>query len=190
MGVKDQILEQKRELESGKKPYETASFLLLVLLLGYQWFTIANMYLLKWANNSTVFNTGVINLPNFVERFYVLGTNIGNFIAPVIYIVYLALVFVLVWWYCKKRGHAKWTWTLIVLFAPNIFLISPVVLYAAYAFRVYLYRFIKSIMEDFKAYDLDADLAAVEQAEQEKEERLASSKIEKEEVKQEQQEPP
>jgi len=141
------------------------------------------MYLEKWANNNTFFNTALINLPNFVERFYNQGSAIGNLLGPLVYIGYLGLIFIFVWWYCKKRGHAKWTWTLIVLFSPNIFLIPPLVLYATYAFRVYLYRFVKAIIEDFKVYDLQADLIEVEQAEAEKEERRERLKNEKEQAK-------
>ena len=76
-------------------------------------------------------------------------------------------VFVFVWWYCKKRGHAKWTWTLIVMFSPNILLIPPMLIYGAYAFRVYIYRFIKSIIADFKVYDYEKDMKEVKEYESE-----------------------
>jgi len=162
MGLKEAVLDQKKELESGKKPYETASFLILVILLGYQWVTMANMFLYKWANNFTFFNTGFTNMPAFVVRIFGVAGSTGQalwgYIALLVYLGYLALVFVFVWWYCKKRGHAKWTWTLIVMFSPNIFLVSTLVIYAAYAFRVYLYRFIKSIFIDFKEYDYKKDM--------------------------------
>lgn len=179
MGFKESFNHGKEQLEKGKKPFETASFLLLVVLLGYQWFSVINMYIFKWANNNTAFSTRLSNLPVFVDRFYDMGNNLGNFFAPLIYIGYLLLVFILVWWYCNKRGYAKWTWTLIVLFAPSIFLVPPVVLYAAYAFRVYLYRFIKSIILDFNNYDLAEDLAELEVEEEEYKETKEVVKSEK-----------
>ena len=173
MGLKESVLDQKKELESGKKPYETAAFLILVILLGYQWVTMANMFLYKWANNLTFFNTGYTNMPIYVNRIFNLAGSTGQafwgYIALLVYLGYLTLVFVFVWWYCKKRGHAKWTWTLIVLFSPNIFLISPWVVYAAYAFRNYLYRFIKSIFIDFKEYDYKKDMQELEAYNQEQE---------------------
>ena len=166
MGLKESVMDQKRELESGKKPYETASFLILVILLGYQWITMANMMLYKWANDFTFFNTTFTNLPLFVTRILGMagttGKDFWGYIAFLVYVGYLALVFVFVWWYSKKKGHAKWTWTLIVLFSPNIFLVSPVVIYAAYAFRVYLYRFIKSIITDYEDYDYKKDMKEIE----------------------------
>lgn len=171
MGIKESVMNQKRELESGKKPYETASFLILVILLGYQWITMFNMFMYKWANNFTFFNTGFTNMPGFVVRiFNMAGTTASSFwglVALFVYIGYLALVFVFVWWYCKKRGHAKWTWTLIVMFSPNILLVPPMVIYGAYAFRVYIYRFIKSIIADFKVYDYEKDMKEVKEYESE-----------------------
>lgn len=191
MSLKDSVKHGMDQLEKGKKPYETASFLLLIVLLGYQWFTTINMYLYKAVNNETFYRTAQTNLPAFINRIYAWGNQLGGFFAPVMYILYLLLVFYLVWWYCHKRGYAKWTWTLLVLFAPNIFLIPAVVLYGAYAFRVYLYRFAKSIIEEFKAYDLKKDLAETkaeedaykkEQAEKKavKEAEKAAAKAEKE----------
>ncbi len=185
MELKETVMDQKRELESGKKPYETASFLILVILLGYQWITMINMFLYKWANNFAFFNTGFTNMPGFVVRIFNMAGTTGaafwGYIAFLVYLGYLTLVFVFVWWYCKKKGHAKWTWTLIVLFSPNIFLVSPYVIYAAYAFRVYLYRFLKAIVVDFKKYDYKKDMEEVESAEQDYENLREERQQEKEE---------
>ena len=162
MGIRDEINREKAALLSTKRPYETVAFILFSVLFVYQ-ILVLLLRTTQFFFKASVgwFNLGGTVLPPFFARIVALDSTskLYALIAFAALFVYYFLVYVLVFNYCKKKGNAKWTWTLIVVFAPlyigNIFFIHPYILYAVYVFRVYFFRFIKTVIEEYKAFDLN-----------------------------------
>ena len=166
MGFKEGLEREKHALASKKRPYESAAFLIFAILMLQQlFFLLRNIY--RFIKNGGTFSTANItvvnNLQGFFSRIVFIDSSkwiyvIGAILALVLYYF---LIYLLVWNYCKKRGHAKWTWTLLIVFGPNIFFMPPYIFYAVYVFRSYFYRFFKTLVEEYKAFD-PKELAAME----------------------------
>jgi len=134
-------------------------------------------------NFSTANITVVSNLQGFFNRYIFIDSTSGFYvtIAVILLLLYYYLIYRLVWKYCKKYGKAKWTWTLLVVFGPTIFFVPPYIFFAIYVFRQYFFRFIYSIVEEYKAFN-PGDLAEAEAAllEQENLAAIEREKIRKE----------
>jgi len=169
MGLKETFIEEKRDLQAVKRPYETVAFILFSLLLlqqlfywvknlidfikaGAGWFSIANI---TTQGNLQNFVLRIININGASWLWIILG-----FIA---FIGYYFLIYVFVWNYCKKNNLAKWTWTLFVVFGPTIFLAPPFVWFAIYVFRPYIARFAKRVAVEFKEFSPNEEFAEEKQ---------------------------
>jgi len=163
MGFSEEFKKESQALKDVKRPYETAAFLIFAIMLFQQlaYWVIRILKFNKDINDaagtwSPNFNTNLPTTPAFVIRiiqvdatkwFYVLLGLIGL-------VLWYFLIYLFVWNYCKKRNLAKWTWTVLIAFLPvNILFIPAYILYAVYVFRPYFFRFIKRIVEEYKAYD-------------------------------------
>lgn len=201
MGFRETMEREKHSLLSSKRPYETAAFIIFAILIIQQlFFLIRNLwnFIDIGGNFSTANITVVSNHQVFFNRFVFIDSSkwLYVIVAILLLILYYYLIYRLVWKYCKKHGKAKWTWTLLIVFGPNILFMPPYIFYAIYVFRNYFYKFIKSIVEEYKAFDpkdlakIDAAIVAQEDAEakerEEKRETLAIEKLKKEQQKAEQ----
>ncbi len=158
MGFKEEIDREKHALSSNKRPYETVSFLIFAILFLQQLFYLGrNIWLfIKNGGFFSVTNiTAVGNLQNFFNRIVFIDSSKWIYVIAAIAVLglYYFLVYKLVWNYLKKRNKAKWTWTLLIVFGPNILFMPPYLFYAIYVFRVYFFRFLKSIVEEYKEFD-------------------------------------
>lgn len=160
MGFKETIEKEKRELQSVKKPYETVAFIVFGLLLLQNlvfmivsiidyikngWWAIGN-FLTRMNNVGFIMRiSGIIGSSAFLEML----------VAILMFAFYWFLIYYFVWNYCKKNKLAKWTWTLFVVYGPNIFLATPIVFFVIYVFRPYFARFAKRFVHEFKSFDPD-----------------------------------
>lgn len=112
--------------------------------------------------------------------------------------LYYFLIYIFVWNYCKKRNLAKWTWTTLLVFGPGMLFIPAYMLYIIYIFREYIFKFIKTIIEEYKAFDPKemalADAALLKEEDKEAEQRaknkeqINEEKAEEARIKQEEKE--
>ena len=159
MGLKEIIQQEKKDLKSAKRPYETVAFILFALLVYQQlfyWFINIIDFMkvgTTWFSVANITTQG--NLQGFVIR--IISINISSWLWVILgfiaFLGYYVLIYFFVWNYCKKNNLAKWTWTLFVVFGPTIFLTPPFVWFAIYVFRPYIARFAKRIVFEFKEFD-------------------------------------
>jgi len=157
MGVKDVLTREKDELVAVRRPYETAAFIIFALLMFQELF-----YLIRGIVNffkNGFYNTGNIGMiaqnQGFIRRFIQLDSTklMIVLIAMLLVLLYYALIWLLVWNYCRKQGLPKWTWTTIVVFGPaSILLVPTYLIFALYAFRPYVFRFIRKGVDEYKRY--------------------------------------
>lgn len=198
MGFKEDLDREKHALISGKRPYETVAFLVFVVLFIQQ-FGILIVKILKFIKDSKGvavgwFSTAGLTTPAFFTRIIALdnSTFMYLYIALAALALWYFLIYLLVWKYCKKNNKAKWTWTLLIVFGPSILFMPPYIFYAIYVFRTYFYRFFKTLVEEYKAFDpkeldamdaailLEEENAALER-EKDREEKAKQKDIEKQE---------
>ena len=136
MGVKDVLTREKDELVAVRRPYETAAFIIFALLMFQELF-----YLIRGIVNffkNGFYNTGNIGMiaqnQGFIRRFIQLDSTklMIVLIAMLLVLLYYALIWLLVWNYCRKQGLPKWTWTTIVVFIePNASFIKQKAIYTS-----------------------------------------------------------
>lgn len=158
MAFKETFEKEKRDLTSSKRPYETVAFIIFGLMLLQNLFflvvQILDYFKNKWwgfgniltrMNNSGFIIRIVNEFPNkpFLQVLFTV----------ILFALYWFLIYYFVWNYCKKNKLAKWTWTLFVVYGPNIFLGTPIVFFVIYVFRPYFARFAKRFVEEFKTFD-------------------------------------
>lgn len=159
MSFKEELKKEQNELLKSKRPYETAAFLVFaVLFLQQMAFLLYRFWnFVKDSKGASTgwFSTTSMTTPPLFSR--VLFIDNSKYIYVYLAILALALwyflIYLLVWNYCKKHGYAKWTWTLLVVFGPTILFMPPYIFYAIYVFRPYFFRFIKTVIEEYKAYN-------------------------------------
>jgi len=158
MGFKEEIDREKYALKANKRPYETLSFIIFTILMIQQLFYLGrNLWL--FLKNGGFFSTANITVVSRTQNFFNRIVNIDSSkwlyisLAILALAFYYFLVYVFVWNYLKKENKAKWTWTLFVVFGPTVFLAPSYVWFAIYAFRKYFFRFIKTVIEEYKAFD-------------------------------------
>ncbi|MDD3478300.1 MAG: hypothetical protein PHP32_05440 [Candidatus Izemoplasmatales bacterium] len=156
MGFKEVLEEEKKELQSVKRPYETVAFLIFAALFVQQAF-----YLVKGFIDFTskgwlaVGNFTNANLQGYIVR--ICGIDNTSWIVVILVIVawafYWIALYLLVWNYAAKNHLAKWVWTLYVAFGPTVLFVPAYVAFIAYAYRGYLVRFAKKVVSEFKTVD-------------------------------------
>ncbi len=158
MGFKEELDKEKYALKANKRPYETVSFIVFAILIIQQLFYLGrNLWL--FFKNGGFFSTANITFASRTQNFFARIVNIDSskwlyVIAAIVALgLYYFLIYIIVWNYLKKENKAKWTWTLFVVFGPTIFLAPSYVWFAIYAFRKYFFRFIKTVIEEYKAFD-------------------------------------
>ncbi len=158
MGLKENIDKEKRSLMSARRPYETAAFIIFSLLFLQQMFyLIRSLY--KFIKDGGFFVatniTGVANLQAFFNRTLFVDSSKWTWVILAIglLVLYYFLIYIFVWRYCKKRNLAKWTWTTLVVFGPGLFFMPAYMFYIIYVFREYIFKFIKTVVEEYKAFD-------------------------------------
>jgi hypothetical protein len=159
MGFKEELSKETKDLQNVKRPYESAAFILFAILIVQQlFFLFKNLFdFIKPANTwfSTANITNTTNNQAFFSR--IINIDSSSWIYVILALVglglYYFLVYAFVWNYCRKRGLAKWTWTLFVVFGPGIFLAPAYIWYTIYVFRPYIFRFIKRGVEEYKAFN-------------------------------------
>jgi hypothetical protein len=163
MGFSEELKKESQALKAVKRPYETAAFLIFAIMLFQQlayWLLRINNFRKDIKAAAGLWNPSfVTNLPTtpaFVVRIIQIDTTKWLYVllGLIGLAVWYFLIYLFVWNYCKKRNLAKWTWTVLIAFLPvNILFIPAYILYAVYVFRPYFFRFIKRIVEEYKAYD-------------------------------------
>ena len=153
MSLKASFSKEMADLKTNKRPYETAAFIIFMVLLIQQ----VGLLLVRFIGfiQNGWFGTGNLTTPGFFARIITIDNNSWAYVilGLLAFVIYYVLIYKFVYRYCAHHGYAKWTWTLIVAFGPNILLTSPYYIYALYVFRPYVFRFVKRIVEEFKAYD-------------------------------------
>lgn len=158
MGFKENLDKEKHALLSTKRPYETAAFIIFSLLFIQQLLYLGRSlykFVKDGGNFSTTNITAVGNLQAFFNRTVFVDSSKWLYVllAIGILVLYYFLIYIFVWNYCKKRNLAKWTWTLLVVFGPGMFFMPAYMFYVLYVFRDYIFKFIKTIVEEYKAFD-------------------------------------
>lgn len=159
MSFKENFESEKAELLQNKKPYETAAFIIFGILFIQQMFFLLRAILEFLKKGQTFFPnvniTVAANNQNFFNRIVALDSTSWFYVLLAIgaLVLYFFLIYLFVWNYCKKRGLAKWTWTLFVVYGPGIFLAPAYIWYVIYVFRPYIFRFLKRGYEEFKSFD-------------------------------------
>ena len=158
MKLKDNIDREKHSLMSARRPYETAAFIIFSLLFLQQMFyLVKNLFdfIKNGAFFSTVNITSVGNLQAFFNRTVFIDSSswIWVIFAVALLALYYFLIYIFVWRYCKKRNLAKWTWTTLVVFGPGLFLMPAYMFYIIYVFREYIFKFIKTVVEEYKDFN-------------------------------------
>ena len=157
MGFKETMDQEKRELKSVKRPYESVAFVIFCLMLAQNLYFLVSE-LINLVKN-TWFNVGTVivemNNATFIARFSNSFTNqwVSMIVGLLLFVLYWFLIYRFVWNYSKKNKLAKWTWTLFVVYGPGIFLATPIVFFVIYVFRKYFARFAKRFVEEFKSFD-------------------------------------
>lgn len=174
MDIKKEFLKEKEELLDVKKPYETAAFVIFaVFFLQQMFYLVINLldFIQRISDrNNIVAQGGTTYKVNFSYNSKAITTNIPAFVSRVLSVdpskgfwifmsflflgLWYLLVYLLIWNYCKKHGHPKWTWTALIVFGPTSILFVPTyLLYVIYVFRSYIFRFIRRGIEEFRKYD-------------------------------------
>ncbi len=153
MGLKEAFKSEKEALKSFDRPYETAAFIIFMVLLIQQLALLINRFVGFIQTNWFV--TGNLTTPGFFARIITIdnGSWVYVIFGLLAFIIYYLLIYKFVYRYCANHGYAKWTWTLIVAFGPNILLTSPYYIYALYVFRPYFFRFLKRMVEEYKSFE-------------------------------------
>jgi len=160
MGLKDTIQKERHELQSVKKPYETVAFIVFSLML-LQNIVFMFVQILAYLQSTPIkfwafgnFLTRMNNVGFIIRIANIFNGPFMQMLAAVLmFALYWFLIYYFVWNYCKKQKLAKWTWTLFVVYGPNIFLATPLVFFVIYVFRPYFARFAKRFVEEFKSFD-------------------------------------
>jgi hypothetical protein len=159
MSFKEELKKEQLDLQNSKRPYETAAFLVFaVMFLQQMAFLIYRFWNFVKASKGAAtgwFSTASMTTPPLFSRVVSLDNSkyLYVYLAILALALWYFLIYLFVWRYCKRRGLAKWTWTLLVVFGPTILLMPPYIFYAIYVFRPYFFRFIKTVIEEYKAYD-------------------------------------
>jgi hypothetical protein len=166
MGFKEQFQQEKKDLQNVKRPYETAAFLIFAVMLFQQLFYWVLRLIQHFKNIKAAagawnpnFGTNLPTTPAFVIRIIQIDSTkwlwiVAGFLALALWYF---LIYLFVWNYCKKRGLAKWTWTVLITFLPTtLFLVPVYIWYAIYVFRPHIMRFIKRSVVEFKEFDPEA----------------------------------
>lgn len=187
MGFKESIDREKNSLMSSRRPYETAAFIIFALLMLQQlFFLFKNLF--EFIDTKLFFSTANITVVNNLQGFFNRFISIDNskwswvIIGVLTLVLYYFLIYIFVWRYCKKRNLAKWTWTTIVVFGPNIFFMPAYVFYVIYVFRDYIFRFIKTVIQEYKDFDpstLDKEETLILELEEKEAKERASLREEK-----------
>ncbi len=154
MNLKEQFLIERNDLKQGKRPYETAAFIIFAIMLLQQ-LAYWGLHLFRFIKNGWM-STNLPSTPGFVIRIITLDNT--SWLYVILGILGLALwygiIFVLVFDYCNRKGYAKWVWTTLILFGPaTIILIPTYLLYAIYVFRPYVFRFIRRGVDEYKMFN-------------------------------------
>ncbi len=161
MSLKEKIQSEKSELLQNKRPYESAAFVIFGVLMIQQIFFLLRAIFQFMQKGNTFFNsaniTNIANNQGFFNRIVSIDFTSWLYVLLAIaaLVFYYFLIYVLVWNYCNKRGYAKWTWTLIVVFAPYMFFAPAYIWYVIYVFRPYIFRFMKKGYVEFKSFNPD-----------------------------------
>lgn len=161
MSFKEEFEQEKKELLENKRPYETAAaiifgvfFLQQVGMLLYR--TVEFFIDLFKANVTPYYSFTSMTTPVFFSRIINVNTSSWVFVllGLAALILWYGLIYIFVFRYCEKRKLAKWTWTTLIMFGPTILFMPPYIIYAVYVFRPYFFRFIKTVVEEYKAFDV------------------------------------
>lgn len=166
MGLKEAIENERKELQSVKRPYETVAFIIFAVLVFQQLFFLVKNFI-DFLNNGFFSTTFMVNanLQNFVTRIVTIDSSKWLFVILGIaaWVLYYFALYLLVWNYSRKHNLAKWTWTLFVAFGPTIFLAPAYIWFVIYAYRFYLVRFAKRVVSEFKSFDPNHKFAEEEE---------------------------
>lgn len=160
MSLKEEIQKEKEDLIKNKRPYETAAAVIFAVMMFQQiafliYRTIEYLIDLFKTDVTPYYSCAGMTVPGFFQR--IIGIDSCSVVIVIIALMALSLwyglIYVLVFKYCKKRGLAKWTWTTLILFGPTLLFMPPYIFFIIYVFRSYFFRFIKIIVEEYKAFD-------------------------------------
>ncbi len=161
MSFKQEFEKEKADLVHNKRPYETAAAIIFAVLMFQQigfllYRTVEYLIDLFKAGVTPYFSCNGMTTPAFFAR--IIGIDSSAVIVVILAIAALALwyflIYVFVFRYLKRRGEAKWTWTTLILFGPTLLFMPPYIFFIIYVFRPYFFRFIKTIVEEYKAFDV------------------------------------
>ncbi len=159
MGFKEEFNKETKDLQNVKRPYESAAFILFVILIIQQLFFVLKNLIDFMKPVNTWFSTANITITTNNQGFFsrIVGIDSTSWIYVILAFaalgLYYFLIYAFVWNYCRKRGLAKWTWTLFVVFGPAIFLAPAYIWYTIYVFRPYIFRFIKRGVEEYNTFN-------------------------------------
>lgn len=161
MSFKEEFEHEKRDLLENKRPYETAAAIIFGVFflqqIGFLIFRTIEFLIDFFKSGVTAYYSFTsMTTPTFFQR--IINVDSSKLIYVLIGLAALALwyglIYIFVFRYCQKRGLAKWTWTTLIMFGPTILFMPPYIIYAVYVFRPYFFRFIKTVVEEYKAFDV------------------------------------
>ncbi|MCF7925625.1 MAG: hypothetical protein K9L26_03735 [Candidatus Izimaplasma sp.] len=153
MTFKEHIMQEKIDLHSAKRPYETAAFIIFAIMFIQQ-MAYWGLQVFRFVKNGWM----TLNLPStpaFVIR--IISIDASKWLYVILgflgLVLWYFIIYLLVFNYCQKKGYAKWVWTTLIAFGPATILFIPTYLiYAVYVFRPYVFRFIRRGVEEYKAF--------------------------------------
>jgi len=161
MSFKEEFEKEKADLVKNKRPYETAAVVIFGVFMFQQigfliYRTVEYFIDLFKPGVTPYYSMTSMTTPNFFTR--IININSSSVVIVLLAIASLVLwyflIYALVFRYLKNRNQAKWTWTTLIMFGPTLFFMPPYIFFIVYVFRAYFFRFIKTVVEEYKAFDV------------------------------------
>jgi hypothetical protein len=160
MSFKEEFQKEKEDLLHNKRPYETAAVVIFGILMFQQiafllYRTVEYLIDLFTPNTTPFFSCSGMTTPAFFAR--IIGVDASSVVIVILawasLALWYAMIYFLVFRYCQRHGMAKWTWTTLILFGPNLIFVPPYIVFIIYVFRPYFFRFVKTVVAEYKAFD-------------------------------------
>ncbi len=168
MSFKEKFSNEAKDLRSFKKFYETIAFIVLAALILQQMFHLV-WNLRNFVKNDwfTMNNVATANLQGFVGRTIGMDPTSTFWVIASIaaWVLYYVFMYFAVFNFASKRGMSKWTWTLFVLFGPNVIFAPAYIWFILFAYRYEIYAIFRKVVKEVgeSGEDLEEDVEVVEE---------------------------
>ncbi|MGI6710310.1 MAG: hypothetical protein ACOX4W_02580 [Bacilli bacterium] len=152
MSFKEKFSNEAKDLRSFKKFYETIAFIVLTALVVQQlffliWNGIRGFVKNDWFNTNGFTNA---NLQAYVARIADIDRSsvFVMIVSLIAWILYYVFMYFVVFKFSSKRGMSKWTWTLFVIFGPNVIFAPAYIWFILFAYRYEIYAIFRKVVRE------------------------------------------